>query len=376
MAATLATRVTRHRLRWLTDVPRPYTSVLFRALASSENIDLEVYYSRASMGSHPWNESIDSGFRSRLYRTRAGIDWRLARAALRDRKDIFVVAGWNDPTLLTVSLVRRLFGFRYWIYTDTPDFEWLPRGRFKSWVRSLWLRLILGGAERVMGTGRPALERLATLGARADRLTNLPYFIDIDHYRHSDDPAPHERAADARVVFGSAGQLVPRKQLATALRALGHLARQGHSNWSYRVIGTGPELESLEAIAREEGIEDRVEWLGWLEGDALVDFFERCDVFIHPCEFEPWGVVVMEAMVSGSAVVCSDRTFVAIDWVVPQENGLLHVTFDAQDLATKLEWLLEDPARGARLGHAARETVLEWPVGRGVREIERLAALE
>ena len=138
-------------------------------------------------------------------------------------------------------------------------------------------------------------------------------------------------------------------------------------------MGTGPEEDALRAQARRLGIESKVEFLGWLEGDLLLEFFRDCDIFIHPCEFEPWGVVVMEAMASGAAVVCSDQTFVALDWVEPELSGLIHKTWDDEDLAVKLAWMLADRDRMRRLGLEARETVRQWPVARGVEGIVRYA---
>ena len=226
---------------------------------------------------------------------------------------------------------------------------------------------MLGGGDRVWGTGRPAQRLLGELGARPDRLANLPYFIELDHYRSG------PRTAEGPVQLGSASQLVDRKDLKTALRALASLHDRGISNWRYRIVGTGPAEEGLRQEAAALGIADRVELVGWLEGDALVEFFATCDVFVHPCEFEPWGVVIMEAMASGAAIVASDRTYCALDWVEPEVSGLIHRTWDADDLAKKLEWILADRGRIGRMGEAAREVVRRWPVSRGVEEIEARA---
>lgn len=349
-------------LRWLTDVPRPYTSVLFRALDQDDRVTLSVHYARDSMGSHPWSRGVDRGFESRLYQTRLGFDWSLVTAAARGRDEVFVIAGWNDPTMNLCALMRRLVGLPYWIYTDTPDVDWLPRSRWKSLLRETWLRLILGGAERVLGTGRTALRRLHELGAREEALDDLPYYIDLSLF----DRVRNERRSDRRLIFGSAGQLVARKDLSTAVRALARLAGRGCGDWVYRVVGTGPEEASLRAEASALGIAGKVEFLGWLEGDELIDFYHSCDVFLHPCEFEPWGVVVMEAMASGAAVVCSDRTYVALDRVEPERSGLLHRTHDELDLESRLLWLIEDRDRIDRLGAEARREALRWPVSRGV----------
>ena len=92
-------------LRWLTDVPRPYTSILFRALEASDQVDLMVHYGHSSMSSHPWDESIAEGFGSALYRRRLGVDWRIVALAAKEPA-IFVLAGWTDPTMTLCGKCR------------------------------------------------------------------------------------------------------------------------------------------------------------------------------------------------------------------------------------------------------------------------------
>jgi glycosyltransferase involved in cell wall biosynthesis len=351
-------------LHWLTDVPRPYTSVLFRGLSAGLGVPLTVHYRERALATHPWQSSHDAGFSSRVRSAGRALDTELLRIAVRERDALLVVGGWNDATMLSVLVLRRLLGLPYAVFTDTPDETWLVRSKPKAWLRARILRWILGGASRVMGTGRPALELLEAMGTDRERLVNLPYLIEADRYR-AREPS---RAGDV-VHLLSVGQLTQRKDLETALEAFAQLRSEGVDRFRYRLVGAGPDEQSLRARATALGLDGQVEITGWLEGDALVDCFAQGDVLIHPCVFEPYGVVVLEAMAAGLAVVCSDRTFAALDRVVDGESGFIFRTGDAADLASKLRPLIEAPERIDSIGEAARREARAWPASRALEAV-------
>jgi glycosyltransferase involved in cell wall biosynthesis len=348
-------------LHWLTDVPRPYTSVLFRALSGGLGLPVTVHYRDRAMSTHPWKTSQQEGFVSRFYRPALGLDVKLLLTAIRERDAMMVVGGWNDATMLAVLALRRLRRLPYAVFTDTPDETWLRRSRAKAWLRERFLRWILSGAAGVMGTGRPALELLERMGAPRDRLVNLPYLIEAERYRAR---APGCEGEVVRLL--SVGQLTERKDLGLALDALARLREGGLENFRYRVVGAGPDESRLRARVAELGLEDRVELGGWLEGDDLLEELAQSDVLLHPCVFEPYGVVVLEAMASGLAVVCSDRTFAALDRVVEGESGFVFRTGDVADLVEKLRPLLERPEKVDAVGEAARREAGAWPSSRAV----------
>jgi glycosyltransferase involved in cell wall biosynthesis len=351
-------------VHWLTDTARPYTSVLLRALHAVPEVDLHVYYVTPTMSTHPWEADPEPGLQARTYRKRLGLDWSLLSLSTRDPAAYFVVGGWNEPTMQSILSLRRLRGLPYAIWTDTPDLHWLKRSRLKTALRSAWLGWIFAGAHRVMGTGQPALEALEAMGCAPEKLVNLPYFIDVGRYHPC-----QQVGRRSPLILGSAGQLAPRKDLGTALAALGRLYREGHRDWRYRLVGVGPEEAKLRALAREWAIDRQVEFTSWLNGPQLLDFYRDTDILLHPCEWEPYGVVVLEAMATGIAVICSDRTCAALDRVVHGENGLIHRTWDAEHLADQIRSLLAHPERIGELGAAARASAEAWPVSRGVEAV-------
>lgn len=356
-------------LHWITVIPTPYQNSLFCTLAEEPAFELMVHFYHGGSASHPWTTNLTLGYPSRTFRRRFGLDWRLIREALRTRTTFFVIGGWNDPTVITIinilSIMRRPFA----IWTDTPDLD-LSRHVVKAKLRGWWLHRVFRHARYVMGTGKPALDALYIMGCPKKKLVNFPYWIKLDAYRSEIHPADE----DNPVIFLSSGQLInAHKGYDLAIRAFG-LVRQwtGRADFIYRIAGTGPDRENLAKLARSVGVDSQIEFVGWVEPDALPSFYQSGQVFLHPALFEPYGVVVMEAMASGLTVIGSDKTSAVADRIVHMCNGLIHRTNDVEHLAEQIMYVLTHRDILEPMGRAARRTAEEWPLSRALQIVRDL----
>ena len=182
--------------------------------------------------------------------------------------------------------------------------------------------------------------------------------------RSSVDPASLEPAAGREttrealgvgpdaVVLLCLARLHARKGIDVLLRALARLPAKPRL-W---IAGDGPERGSLEALARETGVDSCVRFLG-MRSDAA-DLLAACDVFVVPSRSEGLGVVALEAMAAGRPVVASAVGGLA-HAVVEGRTGLLVSPEDPVALADALERVLEDRALRESLGRAGPERVAE-----------------
>jgi glycosyltransferase involved in cell wall biosynthesis len=357
----------RQTLHWICGSPSPYNSFLFRTLAAQPDIDLTVHFIRPSLETHPWQSEM-GGFKSRTYQRVLGLDWHLLRLAAYDWRSFFVVAGWNEPTMIVLlnllSTSRRQFA----IWTDTPSLS-RKRHPLKSYPRTIWLRWLFARATRVMGTGLPALSVLRQMGCPERHLVNFPYFVDIMAY-----PARPEIIKRQSLVFASSGRLHADKGYDIALSALARVYRGRPDRFKYKLAGTGPAAEKLARQAHELGIDESVEFLGWLEPSELTYFHATADVFLHPARVEPYGVAVLEAMASGLIVIGSDATGAVLDRIQSGVNGFVHRSDNVDDLVKRIFEVVDHAENMAPIQIAARQTAEEWPVSRGVNVIKQMLA--
>jgi glycosyltransferase involved in cell wall biosynthesis len=163
-----------------------------------------------------------------------------------------------------------------------------------------------------------------------------------------DTPGPALRDGP---VIGSLGRLDEQKGFDVLIRALAELPTARAV-----IVGEGPERGALEALAREVGVAERLELVGWRD-DARA-WLGSFDVFVLPSRLEGFPLAVVEAMLAGTPVVATDVASVS-EAVLHGRTGLLVRPDDPAALAAAIGELLGDHDRGRALAGAARERAHE-----------------
>jgi glycosyltransferase involved in cell wall biosynthesis len=109
----------------------------------------------------------------------------------------------------------------------------------------------------------------------------------------------------------------------------------------------------LAAVARELAVDGAVEFAG-----HVAEPMRGIDVLVHAAELEPFGLVMVEAMLAGLPVV-APREGGPVEIVRDGVDGLLVDVTDAGAVAAAVLSLVGDPALRARMGAAGRERALE-----------------
>jgi glycosyltransferase involved in cell wall biosynthesis len=157
--------------------------------------------------------------------------------------------------------------------------------------------------------------------------------------------------------IGFAGKLIPRKGADDLLRAAALLPRA--DDWSVTVIGDGPLMPDLRALAAQLGVHDRVTFHGFANTTEMPKLLAGFDVVVVPSRLDMRALVTIEAMAAGAAIVVSDATAVwgSGDLVEHGVTGLVYPSGDPAALARELAGLMVDSAFLARLRSRGIERV-------------------
>jgi glycosyltransferase involved in cell wall biosynthesis len=173
---------------------------------------------------------------------------------------------------------------------------------------------------------------------------------------------------DSKVVF-YVGRFDPRKGIETLVRAVGRSKLRGQADLKLVIGGgsrpgqsDGMERDRIEGIVNELGLSEMTTFPGRLGDDTLPTYYAAADVCVVPSHYEPFGLVAIEAMASGTPVIASDVGGLQFT-VVPEETGLLAPSQDDVAFAEAIDRVLSDAAWRNQLGVAARqrvETYFSW----------------
>jgi glycosyltransferase involved in cell wall biosynthesis len=185
--------------------------------------------------------------------------------------------------------------------------------------------------------------------------------IDVSRFRVRDDPDLRSRHGipEDGVVVSLVGRLQPWKGQREFLRAAARLADSHPEAW-FAVVGgailgwEGDYPQELQRLAAALGIGERVIFTG--HSDEVSSWMAASDIMVNASQPEPFGLVVIEAMASGVAVVAV-ATGGPRDIIEHERNGLLCGTREPEALAAAIGRLLDDPVLRAELGRAARARV-------------------
>lgn len=156
-------------------------------------------------------------------------------------------------------------------------------------------------------------------------------------------------------------RLVEKKGHTLLLQAL-HLLKQQGYKFTWVVIGRGPLLPQIQALAAEMGLRDDVKFMGAMPQDDVQEELRHTDILVLPCVQAPEGdmdgipVVLMEAMAMGVPVL-STRVSGIPELITHDETGWLVAPNAANDLALTLGQLWDSQFYSEKMVIKAREKV-------------------
>lgn len=211
---------------------------------------------------------------------------------------------------------------------------------------------IVRRAAAIIATCTDEVSELAAYGARPETMYVVPCGVDGDRFQPDPDAGAGAPGSPARVL--SLGRLVPRKGNDTVIAAIA-----GVPDAELTVAGgpdpdqldDDPEVARLRRVAGECGVANRVRFTGRVPHDDVPAMLRSADIVVSVPWYEPFGIVPVEAMACGRAVVVS-AVGGHLDTVEDGVTGLLVPPRDRAALTAALSQLLADPGLRRKLATA------------------------
>lgn len=175
-------------------------------------------------------------------------------------------------------------------------------------------------------------------------------------------------------LLGFVGRLSPEKGVDLAIEALGKLVFDyGLNDLNLDIVGAGHEdyEQYLRRSVLNLGLESHVSFVGKALPKQMPAIYRQFDLLLFPSTWEePFGLVVLEAMVSGVVVIASDEGGPA-EIITNNENGVLFSRGDADDLAAKTALVISNDHLFSHIAEAGPQLVMKrFNLNRMIDDIE------
>lgn len=283
--------------------------------------------------------------------------------------DIVHAHNYRHPHPHICAIQKKRHGYKLVLRTGSPFFPRVPLEKIcvEAYDRIL-SRQLVNAADATLACHKTEMQRLAALGFPEGKISTMPYAVSEYFFeRGNARKFRNDHGIDGRIVL-YLGRLHKWKQPETLIRA----AKLAKSNDAKFVIVGGGEQDyagRLKQIAKTEGLEDRVLIIPEAAGkEEIRNAYAACELFVLPSIYEPFGIVILEAMAQGKAVIATPND--GPKNILGKETGLLFEPGNAKKLAEHIDFLLENKKIAERMGRAGRKEAGKYVLGRFVDRLE------
>jgi len=319
--------------------PVQYSAPLFRLLAQHLQLDFHVAYCSLRgaepghdpefgrdvqwdvplLDGYPWTHipNYSSGKESFFGLYNPGL-WTFVRAGHFDA--VLCYTGYPRASFWITYFASKLSGTAFLFGTDAITLAARDGIKWKELAKRLFWPWLFRLADNVVVPSSRTRQLIRTFGIPEDRITLTPYTVNNDWWIRRAAAVDRDAArASLGIPSGSlavlfCAKLQPWKRPLDLLYAAAACKR---TELFLILAGDGPLRASLEAEAAKLGMSAQVKFLGFVNQQALPEIYRSADLMVLPSDYEPFGVVVNEAVLCGCPVIASDHVGAAFDLIAP-----------------------------------------------------------
>ncbi len=230
------------------------------------------------------------------------------------------------------------------------DFQHKPLGRWRQFFLKRWVPPAV--RHYVAISSGVALSIQQVLGASSSQITHIPNAIDLESIiRLAQEEIPIRKTSDALWLV-SVGRLARQKGYEDLIAAVARMRSEIASAVQFFIFGDGSERKRLLSLIHQYQLEDRMHLMGMTSNPYA--WMHRADIFVHPARWEPFGIVLAEAMALGLPIITTE-TDGARDLIESHVNGIRVPSHDPDALSQAILQLIRAPQYRIALGRHAQQ---------------------
>lgn len=352
----------------ITNIPTPYRIPLFNELniqMQQEGMELYVLFSESGyrrrkfeidFGQFAFKYSILGGgtVHSRENTEKTYFFYKgLWKKLTIEKPSKIIVAGFSTATMIT-SLWCKIHNVPFTIWSGSIETE----KRNNSFLRKFIRKQLIKSASTFVAYGTLAKEYLIKMGAHPENTFIGINTVDTQFYRDKTNDAREVTSKNRIFTFTYLGYLVPRKNVGQVLRAAA-LLYEKRKDFMIQIIGDGESKNFLLQETERLGLQQNIVFTGYKQKNELPSYFAHSNAFLFQSDFDIWGLVLNEAMASGLCCLATVNAGATEDLIEEDKNGFAVDFNHVEEVANKMNWMLDHPNEVNQLGKKAAEDILE-----------------
>ena len=304
----------------VTPIPTPYRDAFWNVVGEEPDTNLHLLYCATGKADRPWKTKWHINFHHKFLKGWNLLGWKSREASLYFNPEVIIqlnhiqpekvlIGGYNHLTMLLAMAWSVMNGRDFYLMCETNHL-----GKSKG-IRSRLKRLFIEAIGRKSAggfpTGKSASRYLQFHGWEKDSLSYLPNVPDINGITKKLKLLRAEGAQirskwkikDEKIII-YVGRLIKKKNVDHLIKAIANINPE--SKLTLVVIGEGDQAQDLKSLSQKLGTEKVTRFLGFLEPEAILEWFALASVFVLPSN-ETWGVAPIEAASAGLHLILSEN---------------------------------------------------------------------
>lgn len=271
----------------------------------------------------------------------------------REKYDYVIIANLASPTGLLAVAWLKMKRIPY-CYEGDGGIAGSERG-----IKAGLKRFIISSAQICFSTTDDFDKYCMIYGARQEKIRRYPFSSIFESEILKAVPDEQRKIAlkkeldiKEKNIILSVGRIIHLKGFDILLNAFSEIKEP---DWGLYIIG-GKANKEFQEIINEKKISN-VHFIDFKLPDELRKYYEAADIFVLPTRYDPWGLVINEAMAAGLPVITTYACGAGTEMVVPEKNGFLYEPEDMDALKKYLLILMQCSVMRREMGEKALEMV-------------------
>lgn len=354
------------KIAFITNLRAPYRTLQLNEYGNLENVSLTAYYTDRANENRKWNLHNADKFKEvdlkgyKILKKYGYINSGIIKIVKEN--DLIILGCYEQPTYIVISILCRIFNKKYILSFDgiSTDRLYKKENILKKYIK----KIVINKAIYIMGNGLVSKgyfnkqfnypnERILNQFLTVDSNVINSLYEKKEKFRHYYRKKYNIRENEKVIIYS--GRLIDIKNIDSVIKAL---SKVNGEKITFLIIGGGYLESNLKELANR--LKVKIVFTGFIETqEELFKHYFIGDSLILPSLYEPWGLVVNEAMFSGLPVIVSKICGCSLDLVENGVNGYIINPDDINDIKNAIEDLFfKDDIK--LMGQNSRSIIKEW----------------